>query len=672
MARDLTFNSRPPPLSSGTESPDPFSDEHASAPPDAFDPRRGRHPFMVGGDTPDSQLIQDGGDENLHFQSQYANQYLGSDIGAGPLTRLLSDHDYLRNQLALPALQVPADFDRYPQMLRDGLRVVLLVLLALQFKAYNHENQLLDDGLNPFISNTDFSPFGGYPALLFPLHIDEKEPDDYLHNPDPVADAEYDKNRFIYDLKTADRRVIGGICAFVGMLLACIGVFVLIPVFTYSNVGKHVVPQEYELLTSYKYPLVAAIRTNLVDPDTPELALTKKARDGSEWPLVFSDEFNAEGRTFYDGDDQFWTAPDLHYDATKDLEWCDPDAVITANGTVNLRMDAIKNHNLFYRLGMLQLWNKMCFTQGRIEILARLPFYGNISGLWPGLWTMGNLGRPGYLATTDGVWPYLYDSCDVGITANQLSPDGISYLPGQRLNKCTCPGEDHPNPGVGRGAPEIDAIEAEIGNADPDDPEKIGIASQSLQLAPFDIWYMPDYDFLEIYNKSITTMNTYVGGPFQQALSATTVLNRTWYERGAGPHNFQTYGFEYLNDDSDGYLRWFVGQDPTLTVHAMALHPDGNIGWRPISREPMSINMNMGISNNWAYIDWNALHFPFTFRIDYVRVYQPKDAKNLGCDPPGYPTQNYINSHKDIYYNVNLTRFETSGYKFPKNKLLGC
>ena len=39
-----------------------------------------------------------------------------------------------------------------------------------------------------------------------------------------------------------------------------------------------------------------------------------------------------------------------------------------------------------------------------------------------------SLGRPGYMASTEGVWPYTYDSCDAGITANQSSPDGISYL----------------------------------------------------------------------------------------------------------------------------------------------------------------------------------------------------------------------------------------------------
>ena len=29
--------------------------------------------------------------------------------------------------------------------------------------------------------------------------------------------------------------------------------------------------------------------------------------------LVFSDEFNVDGRTFYPGDDPFWEAVDLHY-----------------------------------------------------------------------------------------------------------------------------------------------------------------------------------------------------------------------------------------------------------------------------------------------------------------------------------------------------------------------
>ena len=44
--------------------------------------------------------------------------------------------------------------------------------------------------------------------------------------------------------------------------------------------------------------------------------------------------------------------------------------------------------------------------------------------------------------------------------------DKLSFLPGQRLSRCTCTGESHPGPMhsdgtfVGRAAPEIDLFEA--------------------------------------------------------------------------------------------------------------------------------------------------------------------------------------------------------------------
>jgi len=31
------------------------------------------------------------------------------------------------------------------------------------------------------------------------------------------------------------------------------------------------------------------------------------------WDLVFSDEFEVDGRSFYPGDDPYWEAPSLHY-----------------------------------------------------------------------------------------------------------------------------------------------------------------------------------------------------------------------------------------------------------------------------------------------------------------------------------------------------------------------
>lgn len=52
--------------------------------------------------------------------------------------------------------------------------------------------------------------------------------------------------------------------------------------------------------------------------------------------------------------------------------------------------------------GMLTSWNKLCFTTGYIEVRLSLPGSGNVPGLWPGVWTMGNLGRAGFGATTEG------------------------------------------------------------------------------------------------------------------------------------------------------------------------------------------------------------------------------------------------------------------------------
>jgi hypothetical protein len=40
---------------------------------------------------------------------------------------------------------------------------------------------------------------------------------------------------------------------------------------------------------------------------------TKRGYDGENWNLVYSDEFNTPGRTFYPGDDPFWEAMDIHY-----------------------------------------------------------------------------------------------------------------------------------------------------------------------------------------------------------------------------------------------------------------------------------------------------------------------------------------------------------------------
>jgi beta-glucan synthesis-associated protein KRE6 len=52
----------------------------------------------------------------------------------------------------------------------------------------------------------------------------------------------------------------------------------------------------------------------LIDIETPTSAYTRSGwTDETEMELVFSDEFNTDGRTFYPGDDPYWEAVNLHY-----------------------------------------------------------------------------------------------------------------------------------------------------------------------------------------------------------------------------------------------------------------------------------------------------------------------------------------------------------------------
>ena len=70
------------------------------------------------------------------------------------------------------------------------------------------------------------------------------------------------------------------------------------------------------------------------------------------------------------------------------------------------------------------------------------------------------------------------------MNGDALMGGALSYLPGQKLSRCTCPGEDHPGPKhsdgtyVGRSAPEIDVFEAQISGQPPQ-----GAVSQSAQWA---------------------------------------------------------------------------------------------------------------------------------------------------------------------------------------------
>lgn len=520
-----------------------------------------------------------------------------------------------------------------------------------------------EDDLNTQTVSEKYNILPSAGLLLFPEDV---EKDDYLHNPDPN-----DKDRRDCDIFTRRGFVnVGGLAL---LTLGLLALFIGYPVLTF--VDKLTEPVKTPCTNNpmciqgkQNEPLLTNLRKGLIDPDTPSSAMTRTSADGSKQVLVFSDEFNTDGRTFYDGDDAYFQAVDIWYGATQDLEWYDPDAAFTQNGTLNLQFDAFKNHGLNYRSGMVQSWNKLCYKGGHVEASISLPGRGDVSGFWPGFWTMGNLARPGYLGSTEGLWPYTYhDKCDVGITPNQSSPDGISSLPGMRLPACTCKGEDHPSPGKSRSAPEIDALEGSVANLGPGDTNGVGVASQSFQAAPFDIWYQPDYDYLEVYDTSITGMNAYKGGVFQQAVSGVTNLNNDWYNG----KQYQKYGFDYKTG-KNGWISWYVGDEKTWTFRAPSTRPNGNIGPRVIPEEPMALIANFGMSNSFAAINIPDIEkqLPAVMRIDYIRIYQPEDNQIVTCDPQGYPTTDYIEKHPGPYANPNLTDWKSSGYQWPKNSFM--
>ncbi|KAG8769431.1 hypothetical protein FRC12_004967 [Ceratobasidium sp. 428] len=525
---------------------------------------------------------------------------------------------------------------------------------------------------------------------------DSTESDDELHNPDPRRDRTYDRDRSFNA-----RGVINGGC----LVLVILGLITLLggyPIFAYyfrtpqSTLGAYNLGG---LNASGQVPEMLGHR-GLIDPATPSSAYTRTSSvDGQSYDLVFSDEFNVEGRSFYPGDDPYWEAVDLHYWATGNLEWYDPSQVTTEGGSLKITLARKREHDLDYAGGMVSTWNKFCFTGGYLEANVSLPGSSRTFGLWPAFWAMGNLGRAGYGASLEGLWPYTYDSCDVGTLPNQTDPftnlpeaahvggpkktkGELSYLQGQRLSACTCASESdgtdgqqmvHPGPRrsdrsfVGRGAPEIDVFEALVNQG-----TLTGEVSQSCQWAPFnaDLKWDNSSTNLIIADPTRSTFNTWPGNEFQQTSSVLSNTNQDCYTQGAGC--FTTYGFEYA-PGKDGYIEWVNDAKPAWQIRAAGMGPDSRtmVGARPVPEEPLYILANLGISYGFGGIDFENLVFPVYMLIDYVRVYQPSNKRNIGCDPPSFPTANYINTYIEAYTNPNLTTW-VDDYKqrIPKNKLV--
>ena len=108
-----------------------------------------------------------------------------------------------------------------------------------------------------------------------------------------------------------------------------------------------------------------------------------------------------------------------------------------------------------YQSGMLQSWNKFCFTGGIVEIKAKLPGYHDKGGLWPAIWLLGNLARATYVGSSNNIWPWSLPDCH----------HTNSHQKQQRINACDNVQHFGLNVGQGRGAPEIDILEAMAGKS---------------------------------------------------------------------------------------------------------------------------------------------------------------------------------------------------------------
>ncbi|KAJ7204307.1 beta-glucan synthesis-associated protein-domain-containing protein [Mycena haematopus] len=305
--------------------------------------------------------------------------------------------------------------------------------------------------------------------------------------------------------------------------------------------------------------------------------------------LLFSDEFEIDGRSFYPGDDLYWEAVNLHYWQTGDLEWYDPSAVTTKNGALEITLSKCAfpffpplTHFTFITTsctgGMISSWNKFCFTGGILLSSVTLPGTSNVLGLWPAVWAMGNLGRAGTLPDNSGPQAAL----DTGGVNKDAELSFFAWAAVKRVYVCALTagnwffqGESHPGPTtasgtfVGRSAPEIDVFEATIGGPT---GASVGQVSQSAQWAPFDAGYASFNmtDNLVIPDPTISAQNAFVGNQFQQTTSVDR--EQECYQLKSGC--FSTYGFEYTPGDSDVYISWITNDNLAWTLNCNTVGAD--------------------------------------------------------------------------------------------------
>ncbi|KAK3834141.1 MAG: beta-glucan synthesis-associated, partial [Linnemannia gamsii] len=449
----------------------------------------------------------------------------------------------------------------------------------------------------------------------------------------------------------------------------------------------------------------------MVDPDTPEEKKMTVAKDGQPWDLVFSDEFNQDGRGFGLGQDPHWEAVDLAPSAAMGtLEHYSSDKVTTRNGQLEITLQrdptspsSAKVHKRDrggsewkYTSGMLQSWNKMCFQGGILEVAVSLPGIPSKAGLKPRVFILGNLARYGFPASMDGVWPFSTLStplqCDTSspLAANSTAP---SSSLAQRLNGCSSGAASLG--GISRGAPEMTLLETHYGVQM--DPAAIAMATVKVASSSSTAFSGSSNSSTAVVETSTPQWVQPVDNRFFSSFS----LSSSPLSNNKVQDEFVKVGLEYWPgsnstnsnaNDNDAYIQFSLNnqRQPPLLSHAhlqnhvsATSYSNNNDNWYKdatslpsntlIPQEPMSIVLSLGLLQDELLLD-PELSYPAVMKIDYIRLYQPRqdqDAKEKGemsgkrwlsCDPVDHPTAAYIRDHSRAYSDPGAGTWAEAGY----------
>ncbi len=252
------------------------------------------------------------------------------------------------------------------------------------------------------------------------------------------------------------------------------------------------------LIDGSTYHLVGWKTTTLGREEHPKLNTSLLHHFAALFSQVMSDEFSTPNRSFADGHDPVWTALDKSDDDSSSAgggsqQFYNSSCVTTTeDGMLKIstkigktswkRYDHVKEEwrteHAFYQSGMVQSWDKFCFTGGIVEVDVILPGDPYVGGLWPAIWMLGNLGRATYEASTNNIWPWSFNTCD------------RKLQPAQTFSACNAQNHYGMHPYQGRGATEIDILEVMTGDSGgplpaTDPPIELPYGDMTLQVSSF-------------------------------------------------------------------------------------------------------------------------------------------------------------------------------------------